>query len=405
MLNIIEICEMPEDKLAGRVRIKMVAHEIYPTSDSSNLNGISWQEEYTNIAKSTCIGMPFVVDYVNKEIGLISGHGRMSVEDGDLEFEGESVGTVQDAYIDNVEIDGVIKKCLIVQGFIYEQRNRALVKFLREQINGNHQTIYGSIEINGDENGEITYLNGKYNPDGTLNMHRVPSKYQYSAMAILYLEDPADRSAQILEIASLQNQNATGNTVSDKNEKGDSIMNQELETKLVEVNSLLATANEEVAKLNKTVSDKDQALAEVNEIVVEANKCKEELNSQLETMTKELEECKAELQAYKEKEAQTKEEEKKAEVNSYMKNEISKNGFTETEINSFAELVEACDLDGIKKLESELCTAKFKAEINAKKEVEVNSKKEDKPEVEVFSMFTTKEPKKVVIGDEIPTLM
>ena len=405
MHNIIEICEMPEDKLAGRVRIKMVAHEVYPNSNLANLNGISWQEKYTEMAKETCIGMPFVVDYVNKEIGLISGHGRMKVEDGDIEFEGESVGTVQDAYIDNVEIDGVIKKCLIVEGYIYEQRNRALVKFLREQINGNHQTIYGSIEINGDENGEIAYLNGKYNPDGTLNMHRIPTKYQYSAMAILYLEDPADRSAQILEIASLQKQNVTDETVSDnKTEKGDSTMNQEqFEKQIAELNTQLTGVNEKITELNSVVVEKDAKIAELNEVVVEANKTQEELNSKIEAMTKELENCKAELQAYKDKEAQAQAEAKKAEVNAYMENEVSKNGFTDAEINSFKELIEACDLEGIKKLESELCTAKFKAEINARKEVEANSNQETK-EVETCSMFTIKEKEKVIIGDEMPTL-
>lgn len=166
----------------------------------------------------------------------------------------------------------------------------------------------------------------------------------------------------------------------------------------IEINKKEGNGKMELEELQKQVS-------ELNSVIVEANKSQEELNKKCETAEEELEKCKAELNAYKEKEAQSEAEAKKTEVNSYMENEISKNGFTEAEINSFVELVGACDLDGIKKLESELCTAKFKAEINAKKESEVNSKEETNHDTEVCSMFTVKEPKKVVVGDEMPILM
>ena len=405
--GMIELC-MSDTKKAGRAIIKMSALKICEKDnfDDYNKNGLHWEEEYCTDNIESAIGMDYVVSFIDEESQIPSGHGDMTFDDdGNIVFENSvSVGHVEEAYIEDVEIDGVMQKLLVTKGYINTQRYNRFYEWLKSEVENGR--VCGSIEINGKgDNPKIKYLNDKqYNEDGSLYFGRTPQIFDFSGLAILCkeIEAPADDLSVVIECNT--NQNATDNPVSDKNEKGDSIMNQEeLNNKIVELNTQLTGVTEKITELNSVVVEKDGKIAELNEVVVEANKCKEELNSQLETMAKELEECKSELQAYKEKEVQAKEEEKKAEVNSYMENEISKNGFTEAEINSFAELVEACDLDGIKRLESELCTAKFKAEINAKK-VEVDSK-ETNQDTEVCSMFTVKEPKKVVIGDEMPTLM
>lgn len=396
--GMIEIC-MSDTKKAGRVIIKMSALKICEKDnfDDYNKNGLHWEEEYCNDNIESAIGMDYVVSFIDEESQIPSGHGDMTFDDdGNIVFENSvSVGHVEEVYIEDVEVDGVMQKLLVTKGYINVQRYNKFYDWLKTEVaNGR---VCGSIEINGKgDNSKIKYLNDKqYNDDGSLYFGRTPQIFDFSGLAILCkeIEEPADDLSIVIECNT--NQNATDNSVSDKNEKGVSQMEHEkFEAQIAELNTKIET-------FTNSVTEKDAKIVELNEVIVSANKSQEELNSQVESMAKELEECKAELQAYKDKEAQAKEEEKKAEVNSYMTEEISKNGFTEVEINSFSALVEACDLDGIKKLESELCTAKFKAEINAKKEVEVNSKQTK--DTEVCSMFTIKEPKKVVIGDEMPS--
>lgn len=396
------------EKKTGQVKIKMSALKICKDRET-NKNLIHWERKYVEDNLDTIIGSDYVVSFLNGTDGVPSSHGEMDRdENGRLIFKNSVVvGHIEEAYIEKVMIDGVEEELLVTIGWLNRQRVPMFVKWLSEELE--HGEVKGSIEINPrPDQTSIVYVEDKIADENGNPIYRTPKIFSFTGLAILCKEicEPADDNSIVMSVELNSTQNATDNPVSDKNEKGDSIMNQEeLNNKIVELNTQLTSVTEKITELNSVVVEKDGKIAELNEVIVSANKSQEELNSQLETMSKELEECKAELNAYKEKEAQAKEEEKKAEVNSYMENEISKNGFTEVEINSFAELIEACDLDGIRKLESELCTAKFKAEINAKKESEVNSNKEDKQDTEVCSMFTTKEPKKVVIGDEMPTLM
>ena len=96
----IEICEMPEEEVAGRVKIKMSALAIHPDNSQYNSNGITWLEQYINDNLKSAIGMPYVVSWFDEENQIPSDHGTMSYnEEGYVEFEGVSVGSVQDAYI------------------------------------------------------------------------------------------------------------------------------------------------------------------------------------------------------------------------------------------------------------------------------------------------------------------
>jgi len=203
-----EICELPEDKMAGRVKIRMSAHKIVDKQslETANENGICWLEEYVQKNIDTCIGMPYVVDWMySKEDGIPSGHGNMKyTDDGEVIFEGESVGSVQNAFIEDIEIDGEIKKVLMTEGYIYEQRNKPLVDFLKTQKEEGNK-IYGSIEINGKNGSKIIeYLDGNKNLDGSLKMDRVPISYGYSGLSILYIDPPADKNSQVFEVNSKQ---------------------------------------------------------------------------------------------------------------------------------------------------------------------------------------------------------
>ena len=228
--GIIEINELPEDKMAGRVKIRMSAHKIVDKQslETANENGICWLEEYVQENIDTCIGMPYVVDWMySKEEGIPSGHGTMKyTDDGEIVFEGESIGSVQNAFIEDIEIDGEIKKVLMTEGYIYEQRNKPLVEFLKSQKEEGNK-IYGSIEINGKNGSKIIeYLDGNKNIDGSLKMDRVPIKYSYSGLALLYIDPPADRNSQIFEVNSKQenldiNTNINNTTVKEDDNLGE----------------------------------------------------------------------------------------------------------------------------------------------------------------------------------------
>lgn len=141
-------------------------------------------------------------------------------------------------------------------------------------------------------------------------------------------------------------------------------LNQKIENKTNEINSL-TTSNKELTAKN----------VELNETVVNANKTCEELNAKISSLTEELNACKSELESKKKAEADAEAEAKKAECNSYFKNEIPKDGFTEEETKSLKPYVDKADLEGLKAAEAEICTKKFKASIAKSTEtnVETNS--------------------------------
>ena len=470
--NIVEICETEEDKLAGRVKIKLIAHEIYPDTandedSEANRNGISWREEWVKLNLKSCINMGLVVSYVDKETGLIAGHGKMvtysDAKDGEgIEFEdSEVVGTVYNAYITDIEINGTTKKVLMLEGYIYSQRNLGLVKFLREQINENKNTICGSIEINADkDHDEIIYLNGKYNPDGSLNMHRIPQYYDYSYHAILYLEKEADSTAQVVEMNSINNQdNGVGNKMSNKlnstsSEENECKDNQQCNTcknreecnkcknnetnkcnkeqngcnryekdeesnecktkneknacdkKDKECNTMnQEELNAKITELNSKLESVDKKVTELNSVIEEKDAKIAELNEVIVENTKTITELtekntanEAELNSCKEKVAKY----EQAEADAQKEAEINKfmEGIKDLKLNE-AELNSVNSVETLAEKQekvSEICIARCKA--NVKAETEVNTK-----QVEVNStMFTIPEPKKEILDGEVPTI-
>ncbi len=203
----IEICEMPEEELAGRSKIKMSALEIVPDNSSYNDNGITWLREYIDANIKSAIGMPYVVSWLDEENQIPSDHGIMNFDDeGNVVFDGVTVGTVLDAYIEDIEIDGETKTLLMTEGFIYRQRYPKFVDWLKTEIENGK--IYGSIEINGKgESKIIEYLDGSTNSDGTKKMGRIPTEFDFSGLAILYLTDPADKNSIVFEVNSKEGEN------------------------------------------------------------------------------------------------------------------------------------------------------------------------------------------------------
>ena len=196
----VEICELPEGDLAGRTKIKMSALKIHPDNAEWNSNGITWTEEYVDNNIASLIGSPYVVSWMDEESQIPSDHGEMSYDgEGNVIFKGVAVGAIQDAYITTVEVNGVDTKVLMTEGYLFHQRYYQFVEWLRHEIKSN--TIYGSIEINGKgKSKSIEYLDGHQNEDGTPKMGRVPTIFDFTALAILYISDPADTNSIVFEV-------------------------------------------------------------------------------------------------------------------------------------------------------------------------------------------------------------
>jgi len=159
-----------------------------------------------------------------------------------------------------------------------------------------------------------------------------------------------------------------------------------LEQKGVEINSLTKSLEEKTTEIN-TLTEKatklDNKVIELNTSIVEVNKLLESEKAEKESLT-------VEVNSFREEKIKADSEAKIAEVNAYFETEITKNGFEESEVNSLKSFVEAIDLEGLKKAEAELCAKKFKEMIASQDtSVETNTKND------MFISIKEKEMKKV----------
>lgn len=388
----LELCSIQEqtseDIKAGRVKIVMSAYEIHDTGNLSqmNNNGIHWEEKYTIDNMESAIGAPFVVRFVDMNRSLISDHGRMEndIEDGDIIFpDSDTVGHIEDVWIEDREVNGKTKKLLMVSGVIYDQRYHELVKYLREAISsGNH--IKGSVEISGKGKlKQIVYEHGIGSKDKNDNLiiPRTPVLFDISGLALLSdFVPPADTASEVIEI----NQKSTKINLDDINKKEETEMAEDVKTDntVVELNAKIIAQVEELNELKNKLSTTETELnsckekltaskakeVELNELLVEANK-------ELEAQKNRVAELNGEIEPLRQMKADSEKAQAQAEINSYFENIKNENGFSEAELNSMKEdFVDKCDLDGLKAKETELCVAKFKAMKSAEKsELEINS--------------------------------
>jgi hypothetical protein len=323
-------------------------------------------------------------------------------EEGNVIFpDSDTVGSIQDAYIETIELDGKPTSVLTTEGFLYKQSYPNFYNWLKEETSRN--TVFGSVEINGKGNSKkIIYANESKNPDGSPKVGRKPKIFDFTAVAILSdFVPPADKYSRVLEINSkntdsqelnnsfddkTQTQNKEVNLVMEDN-KVILELNQKIEDKTTEINQLSAS--------NKELTNKN---AELSEAVVNANKSLEEANVQVNSLTEELNTCKNELEQLKAEKEQAEQNQKIAETKEYFDTEIPKNGFAEEEVNSLKSYVESGDLTGLKSAESELCAKKFKEMIqkeNKDSEAEINSASKS------FIMLHEKEKKDITNNSNV----
>lgn len=189
--KILEICQ---EDVSGRRKLKIVLHEIYPTENLWNSNGITYLEQYTRDNADTVKGMPLCAEFLDDDKDVPYGHGLTGYK-GDLPVFEDSVqvGTFEDWTIEDVEIDGAIHRCLCGIGYINENRYPNFCEWIDSQLaKGNR--VFGSVEFAGtkENGGEIIYRDG-YKEKG-----RIPMVYDYSGYCIVSIR-PADATAMLLE--------------------------------------------------------------------------------------------------------------------------------------------------------------------------------------------------------------
>ena len=191
------ICEISsEAKIAGRRPIKVVLHEIFPNTDRWQENGISWNEEFTGNNLHSVVGMSIVAAFLSEDRDVPYDHGITGVRGDDnlpLFEDATMVGHFDKAYVDDVEISGEIKRCLIAEGTLDEMRYPHFVAWLKEHMA--ESVVKGSVEIVGkaEYGGHIVYSGG------WKDAGRVPQIYDYSGYAILSVQ-PADEAAIVMEL-------------------------------------------------------------------------------------------------------------------------------------------------------------------------------------------------------------
>lgn len=293
-----------ERHITGRRKIKLILHEIFPSREMWQTNGISWDEAYTMQNLGSVANMSICVEFLDDERSLPYGHGLTEIRDNmPLMEDATVVGHCEKAYIDDIEVDGEKKRVLVAEGYIDEMRYPKFVAWLSEKMAAGD--VKGSVEIVGhSENDNRIIYDGGWKETG-----RVPQIYDYSGYAILGIK-PADDTAIIVEL----------NNKSEKN-KEDKHMDEKLMSQFVELvkNSVTQTITElnnksgeyegQISELNGQLADKDAKIAELNAALATAQATIAEKEQAITAQT-------TELNSLKEANTALEKEKKLAELNS-----------------------------------------------------------------------------------------
>ena len=342
-------------EITGRAKIKIVLHEIHKDLSEYNKNGIHWSRKYVEQNMDSAKGAPIVAQFLDSDQDMPFGHGELHVDENkNIRFEDSVVvGSIEEAVIESLEINGVNRDVLVAYGVLYTERFSNFVEWMRKTFET--EGVKSSVEIGIKAPNETIIYEGGWKEKG-----RVPMEYQYTGHAILSIE-PSDDSAILLE---LNNKHKEENKLSDKVVVE---LNEKLELKVTEINSLkdeVKTKDVQITELNSVVETKTQKL---EGLTVEVNELKETVTAketELETLTSEVNE----LREFKQ-EATNKE--LVAELNSSL--EV----YTDEEKALVKEKVETFSASPSKEGIGEIVT-----EINtfiAKKAIEERSKKVDAP--------------------------
>lgn len=273
----------------GKRHFKLILNEIYPDScivnglgTQYNDNGITWLEEFCKNSLPSIEGMSLTCEFLDEERTELGGHGETGeVIDGIPIFSNATViGTFSKGYIEDIEIDGVLRKFLVGEGYIDVFRYKPLVdKLDQEMLNGN--TVYGSVEIFRTSNNNcIVYKYGTSEDIG-----RTPSEYIVSGYALLGIR-PADIQAKLLELNS-----------KNKNEREEKLMAMD-EKDIAQIVSAVSEVCSKNTEFEATLTEKDTKISELNACIGEKESEVSELKTSVETLQKALDDLKKEQESY-----------------------------------------------------------------------------------------------------------
>lgn len=336
----------------GRRPFTAILYELQPPESvvddvgtKFNKNGITFLEEYASKQLDSIKDMSVTVSFIDEDRTMISDHGDTGIEDGLPVFENATtVGHFTKGYIDNVEINGENKRCVLGKGFIDEMRYKSFVETLETEIN-NGNSVEGSIEIYRSEGNEnIIYKKG-WMPQG-----RIPTEYIHSGWAMVL--NPADVNSTLLELNS-KNQNKEEIAMNEKE------MRELIVSVITETNSRNDELNATITELNSTITERDNTIVELNATVEQLQATIDKLEADHKTYWEEKEILEKEL-------AKAKVAEKLAELDSTLGefNEEEKK-CAEEDIDKLKDYINACkNKDELNNVSSEINSIKSKICMN-----------------------------------------
>lgn len=330
----------------GRRKIRMVLLTLHK-KDEKNLNGISWNEEYVLNNLDSIKGIPICASFVDSELKDIPlDHGYTeTVEIGDGKSEplfnnSECCGVIEDAKIEDLEINGEIKRVLVGYGYLFYQRYKNFCDYLKENIL--LSDVKSSIEIVGKNGGSIIY-DGGYNKE-----LRYPQVFDFSATAILGgVVKEADENCYVLEVAQKQEKLKEEKKNMEFNKKE---FEEVLKSTLAEINSEKKSHDDEVSELNNKITELNSQIEAKDADIAARDTQIAELNAKVEQMEKDMKKKDDEKEDLEKEVTKAKASEKLSEI--------------EAALKDFSDEEKEVAKEDIKKLKDEINACKKKSELN-----------------------------------------
>ena len=373
--NILEISKRASK--GGRVPIKIALLKIHDDPSETNLNGIHWDETYVQNAIDSAKMIPICAEFCDEDKSTPLGHGLTGEEidaDGVHEpvFENsETVGVIESANIETVNINGVDTKVLAGSGVLYNQRYPKFVKWVRNNFAlGN---VDSSIEIMGLEANDNKI---KYLEDNPTDKFRTPTDFVFSGTAILSVQ-PSDSNAIVLEVAQKLNKE-------EENKMDEKELKELIHSTILEANNKTSEYDAKIDELNSQLVEKDNTISELNATVEQVQKALDDLKKEHETYWAERDALEKELGQLK---AQARIGELNSAIEGFTDDEKK---FAESEINAFNENPIDGNVDAIvSKIYAGIGQASKKAVEDAKI-AEQNAAKENET-IDIFSEVNSAE--------------
>ena len=381
--------ELSEKKYkSGRRTFTATLYELQPpdcvvdnVGTKYNKNGITFLEEYASKALDSIEDMSVRVEFIDEERTMIAGHGETGIVNDMPVFENATVvGHFTEGYIDDVVIDGEVKRCVCGKGYLDEMCYPGFVATLEESLN-NGISVDGSIEIyKTKENDAIVYKNG------WIEKGRIPTEYVHSGWDMVI--SPADPASTLLE---LNNQKKEEKSMDFNMDEVKSVIEKTI-TELNEKDAVHATEvqslNTQISELNSQIENKDAEISEKENTITELNASVEQLKKVIADMEVERDTWWKQKDILEAELAKAKVAEKLSELDTAMGefNEAEKEVVKE-DIAALQEKIEKCEkseelenvTSEINSIKSKICMAiveKQKADEKARKSEQNSHKKQ-----------------------------